>query len=346
MNREFNSFSTEAEWLSMRDQDITSTECAALFGCSPYATAYELYHRKTGQLVVEFETNDRVKWGNRLESAIAYGIAEDLGLLVEPFKVYARIPELRIGSSFDFKVVGIDPNYQGSDETYRDLFREYGPGVMEIKNVDGLQFRRGWITGDDKEAPPHIELQAQHQMEVAGLPYTIMAPLVGGNSPQPFYRLRDLAIGEAIRAKVAEFWQRVEDGRAPEPDYAKDADSISRLYMNNDGTSIDLSDDERLYVLCQNYKKAGDEKKLAETAQKAAKAEILTIIKHAKEAHALGHKITAGTTAPSSFTATREPSERLYVTVREVNLTLAPVAGCTYDVEREGFRNVRVNTLK
>jgi len=107
MNREILSFESEAEWLAMRDKDLTSTEAAALFGCSPYATAYELFHRKRGQLVVEFETNDRMVWGNRLETAIALGIAEDHGLIVEPFKVYARIPELRMGSSFDFKIVGL-----------------------------------------------------------------------------------------------------------------------------------------------------------------------------------------------------------------------------------------------
>ena len=346
MTRNFLTFTTEAEWLAMRQADLTSTECAALFGCSPYMTEYELWHRKAGQLVSDFEAGDRIKWGNRLEAAIAYGIAEDLGLLVEPFKVYGRIPELRMGSSFDFKIVGLADGFAG-DETYRDLFREHGQGVMEVKNVDGLQFKRGWIAdGEDMEAPPHIELQVQHQLEVADLEWSIIAPLVGGNTPRPFYRLRNRDYGAAIREKISAFWTSFDAGKEPTPDFAKDADAICKLYMQNDGTSIDLSDDERLYVLCQAYKTAGDQKKAAETAQKAAKAEILTIIKSAKEALALGHKISAGTTAPSSYTATREPSERLYVTVREVSLTLAPVKGSTYEVERDGYRNVRVSALK
>lgn len=345
MNRETITFQSEAEWHALRAGDITSTECAALFGCSPYATEYELHHRKTGQIADTFEVNERMVWGNRLEAAIAYGIAEDFGLVVEPFKVYMRMPDLRMGSSFDFKIVGIVDGFTG-DETYRDLFRENGAGIMEVKNVDGLQFKRGWIAdGDDMEAPPHIELQVQHQLEVADLEWTLIAPLVGGNTPRPFHRLRNRDYGEAIRAKVSAFWQRYDAGLEPAPDFAKDADAIAKLYVNNDGTKIDMSDDERLYLLCCQYRKAADDKKTAETAQKAAKAEILTIIKSAKEALALGHKITAGTTAPSSYTATRDPSERLYVTVRDVSLTLAPVAGSTYEVEREGFRNVRVNAL-
>lgn len=346
MNRETIHFQSEEAWLEMRKADITSTECAALFGCSPYATEYELHHRKTGELPDSFEENERMKWGNRLEAAIAHGIAEDYGLIVEPFKVYMRIPELRMGSSFDFRIIGLADGFTG-DEIYRDLYREHGVGIMEVKNVDGLQFKRGWIAdGDDMEAPPHIELQVQHQQEVADLNWTLIAPLVGGNTPRPFHRLRNRAYGTAIMDRIAAFWQRYDAGQAPEPDFTKDADAISKLYMQNDGTSIDLSDNERLYVLCQQYKKAGDEKKVAETAQKAAKAEILTIIKGAKEALAMGHKITAGTTAGSSYTTTREPSERLYVTVKDASLSLVPVAGSTFDVEREGYRNVRVNALK
>ena len=107
MNREIIECASEAEWLALRERDVTSTETAALFGCSPYLTEYELWHRKTGQLPVEFEVNQRMVWGNRLESAIAMGIAEDFGLIVEPFKVYMRIPELRMGSSFDFKIIGL-----------------------------------------------------------------------------------------------------------------------------------------------------------------------------------------------------------------------------------------------
>lgn len=346
MKREIIEFNDEAAWLSLRERDLTSTECAALFACSPYMTEFDLWHRKRGQLVVDFEANDRMKWGNRLESAIAYGIAEDFGLIVEPFKVYARIPELRMGSSFDFKIIGIADDFKG-DENYRDLYREFGTGIMEVKNVDGLAFKRSWIAdGEDMEAPPHIELQVQHQQEVADLEWTLIAPLVGGNTPRPFARIRNRDYGRMICEKVAAFWDSVAKGKAPEPDFSKDADTISKIYMQNDGTSIDLSDDERLYTLCRQYKDASAQESEAGKIKKAAKAEILTIIKGAKEALALGHKISAGTTAPSSYTTTRQPTERLYIKVKEVEASLVPIAGSTFDVERDGFRNVRITELK
>lgn len=299
MNREILSFESEAEWLAMRDRDLTSTEVAALFGCSPYATAYELYHRKTGQLVVEFESNSRVVWGNRLETAIALGIAEDHGLIVTPFKVYARIADLRMGSSFDFKIVGLADGFTG-DETYRDLFRENGPGIMEVKNVDGLQFKRGWIAdGEIMEAPPHIELQVQHQQEVADMEWTVIAPLVGGNTPMPFVRMRDRQIGAAIREKVEWFWSMVDSGKAPDPDYSVDGGTIAALLANDNGQTIDMSDNNRLAEVVAEHAKASADYKDSETRKDAAKAEILMIIGENKTVVGTGFKISAGTVKES-----------------------------------------------
>ena len=87
MDREILVPDNEAQWLEWRKADLTSTEIAALFGASPYTTVYELYHRKAGALPAEaFEVNERMKWGNRLEAAIAAGIAEDeiIACAVEP----------------------------------------------------------------------------------------------------------------------------------------------------------------------------------------------------------------------------------------------------------------------
>ncbi len=325
MNRETLHPENEAAWLAMRQQDLTSTECAALFGCSPYATEYELYHRKTGQLEAEFEVNNRMVWGNRLEAAIAYGIAEDYGLVVVPFKEYVRIPELRMGSSFDFKIVGLADGFTG-DETYRDLFREHGIGIMEVKNCDGLQFKRAWIAdGDDMEAPPHIELQVQHQQEVADLNWTLIAPLVGGNTPRPFFRLRNREYGELIRAKVAEFWARVDAGQAPEPDYSKDGKAIAQLLANDNGQTVDMSDNNRLAELVAEYQNASADEKAAKARKDAAKAESLMIIGENAKVIGSGFSISASAT---------KGSQGKLITEADVG---------SYVGARAGFRNFRVS---
>ena len=331
------SHATEAAWLAARKQDITSTEAAALFGAGSYIkTPYELYQLKSGKLPGDdFEGNERTRWGNRLEDAIARGVAEDLGLIVEPFKVYMRIDEVRMGSSFDFKIIGL---VEGADDNEaRRMFAEHGPGIMEVKNVDGLQFKRAWIDdGETIEAPVHIEFQTQHQLEVADLNWAIIAPLVGGNTPKPVLRLRDRAVGQSIRDKVQAMWADIASGREPEPDYTKDGKIIAEVYRDNDGSSVDLSDNARVGALCRLYKKASAEETEAKKAKEAAKAELLTIIKAAKAATVPGFKISAGTNKPSFRAYYLEGFEKMTV-------TLTQVAGTNIEASVPAFRNVRIN---
>lgn len=107
-----------------------------------------------------------MRWGRNLESAIAHGAAEDMGWDISKFDVYMR-NENRLGSSFDYKIRSV----------------EDGDGILEIKNVDAVAYRQNWKDdGVNIEGPEHIELQIQHQMEVANLDWTALVCLVGGNT--------------------------------------------------------------------------------------------------------------------------------------------------------------------
>lgn len=337
MKRETITHATEAAWLADRKRFVTSTEAAALFDAGVYTkTFYELYHLKAGTVQPDaFEGNERTRWGNRLEAPIAYGVAEDLGLVVEPYKVFITVPEAGIASSFDFIVTGL---VDGAEENvFRDMFRKHGRGLLEIKNVDGLQFRRAWLDdGETVEAPVHIEAQVQHQLEVADLEWSILAPLVGGNTPKPILRLRDRDTGEAIRVKATELWQRVRAGAEPQPNFQKDGDVIAQVYRDNDGSSVDLSDNKRLAELCREYKAAGEDEKAAKARRDTAKAEILTIVKAAKSAAASGFKISAGTNKPSFRAYYRDEYTKLTV-------TLTDIAGKHIEAEVPAFRNVRIS---
>lgn len=336
LTRETMNYETEAEWLAMRAQDLTSTEAAALFGVSPYVTEYELHHIKTGKLEKTFEANTRMIWGNRLEAAIATGIAEDYGLIIEPFKTYMRIPELRMGSSFDYKIIGIVEDFTG-DESARDMFRQHGPGIMEVKNVDGLQFRRNWIEdGEEIEAPPHIEFQVQHQLEVSGLGWSLISPLVGGNTPKVIIRERDDYICAMIREKAAQFWSRIDAGTSPDPDFERDGKTIGKLYVDNDGSEVDLSDNPRVAELCRAYKAAAADEKEAKTRKDAAKAELLTIIEAAKIARADGWKVSAGTRKQTFRSYDRAAGERVTITISQV-----PAAHIEATVP--AYRDVRIS---
>ena len=218
MKRETFEIFDKEKWLKLRSQDITSTEAAALFGLSPYMTVFELWHLKKSGDIVSIEENERMKWGSRLEATIAEGIAEDNGWQVSPFKEYMRLTDLKMGSSFDYK---IEDN-----------------GILEIKNVDSLVFNNKWIVDEAiTEAPAHIELQVQHQLAVSDLEYAYIGALVGGNTVHLIKRTRSEKIITNLKNKVEEFWNSIEANKPPAPDFEKDASFIACLYPDGSGVS-------------------------------------------------------------------------------------------------------------
>ena len=247
--------------LRERTKDVTSTEVSALYGLSPYTTMFELYHHKKDQTVVSIEPNERMKWGNRLEAAIAHGAAEDMGWDIEPMNVYIRDASARMGSSFDFKI-----NSSAN-----------GPGILEVKNVDWLQYRDKWIDdgAGNIEAPEHIELQVQHQMEVTGISWAAIVVLVGGNEQKIVLRNRDQKIGKDIRAKIAEFWESIDAGRAPQPDYVADAKFIIKQLANYADANLVAQSDAALDELIEQYDYLTRSIKEQEGLQQATKAQIL-----------------------------------------------------------------------
>lgn len=340
LDREFISFDNEADWLAARRKDVTSTEAAGLFDAGAYKnsrTFYELFQIKAGLLKpAEFEGGERAKWGNRLEAAIAMGIAEDFGVVVQPFKQYGRIPSIRLASSFDYKIVGLADGYCG-DEAVREMFKEYGPGIMEVKNLDSYQFRHNWIEdGDSIEATPQIEFQVAAQLEVSDLKWSLIAPLVGGNTPKVIIRKRDLEVGALIREKVAELWSRIAAGNPPTPDFEKDAEVVTKLYVNNNGLEVDMGDNARLIELCTLYKQSGAFEKEWADKKKAYKAELLTIIEGAKTIHAGAYKISAGTNKESYRAYHREAGERW-------TITKSVIPPGDIEATVPAYRNVRIN---
>ena len=272
------------EWLALRRSDVTSTQSAALFGLSPYGTAWELYQEKIGALSDEIEPNERMTWGTRLQDAVALGVAQDRSLRVRRINTYWRhSDEPGMGASFDFEIVD-----------HAD-----GPGLMEIKCVDYIAFRDTWL---DEEAPPHIEVQVQHQLEVANRSWCLLVALVGGNTVKAIRIERDREVGAGLRKAIAAFWAKVHAGTPPKPDFARDADAVRRLFANGRGAPLDARGNNYLHSLAQTYLAASREERDAAARKDAAKAEILTLIGDASKVVGDGWSITTSETKGSPGT--------------------------------------------
>jgi predicted phage-related endonuclease len=315
MTAEIIPFTTEQAWLDERAKDVTSTESAALFGLSPYVTRFDLWHRKKSGIAPVFESNERMECGNFLESGIAALLARRNGWEIRPMKDYRRIPGERTGSSFDFEI----------------LNHPEGPAHLEIKNVDFLAFRDGWIEHDDGEfeAPQHIELQVQHQMMVSGYPRAFIGALIGGNRPIVIERLRDDAVIAAIRHRIKQFWRDVDDGIEPPPLMPEDAEAVIRMnQFAEPGKILDASTDEKIASLVEKYKQLTATRDTADEDAKAIKAELLIAIGDAEKVLLPGWTISAGMVADTPPT-----------------VITTDMVGQTYG-GRKGFRNMRINKRK
>jgi putative phage-type endonuclease len=271
---------SEAQWLAERTKDITSTEAAVLFGLSPYKTEFELFHEKRDGKVVSFEPNERMKWGNRLESAIAHGAAEDQGWKIAPLKVYMRDEDARLGSSFDFEI----------------LSSANGRGILEVKNVDGLQYHNNWIDdgAGNIEAPEHIELQIQHQMEVAGYDWTALVALVGGNEQKIVLRNRDREIGKSIREHAQAFWDRVAKNTPPSADYVSDAEFIIKQLRREADDGLIAEADADLETLIERFNYLHTTVAEQEQLKQATRAQILERIGKASKVITSFGSLSAG----------------------------------------------------
>lgn len=289
MNREIIKPSDEAHWLALRTQDITSTDIAALFGISPYLTKFELFHRKKNADLIALEPTERMKWGVRLQDAIAAGICQDQGWEMWRRKdEYVRIPELAIGASFDFEV-----------GTNGDM------PLLEIKNVDALAFKEGWLLeGDNVEAPPHIELQLQHQMLVAERPVAYIGALVGGNRVTLIKREADGEIQRTIQTRVAQFWESIKANHEPSPNFKEDAKFIAHLNSYAEpGKVMNAAGDDKLAGLVRDYKEWGAKESSAKAEKEGIKAQILTLIEDHEKVIGDSYTISAGVKPPTLIEA-------------------------------------------
>lgn len=305
---------TREEWLALRHQYVSSTESAALFGLSAYCTPYELGIQKQAKDPPSddaFSDNERVIWGLRLQEAIAKGISEDYGVKIRRVRGYAVHSACRLGASFDYEIIGVkqepvrmDPeklvDVTVQDPCLQEMYRDLGPGVLEIKNVDWLIFKKEWKKEEGEiEAPAHIEIQVQHQLEaIQTRKWAAVGVLIGGNDTVLVLRDYDPEFGKQIVNKVNTFFANLEKGVLPPVTLPQDVDIIRKIYLaSSPGKIFDGNEDVELLSLCEQYSHASSSAKGFEEARKSLGAKILMHISDAAIATTKGFKISAGTVA-------------------------------------------------
>lgn len=297
--REVISWVDEHTWLKARAMDITSTESPSLFGFGR-ETAFELACRKDGKTESRFKPSERIEIGKDIEHAIAVRAARLFGVKIRHKNEYMRIHSARMGASFDYEITGIN-DYQIDDNRLRQAFGTMGPGLLEVKNVDRLIFNNEWQTGENAEAPAHIEIQLQHQLEVCEYNWGVIVAFVGGNHIEIVLRLRDLSVGSSLREAIASFWLKLGNGEYPPVTLPEDLDILKQLYgYSEPGKVLDARENGAINDWVIAYREAAAAEKAAKDAKDTAQAQLLQLIGEAERVLCdNGVTISCGMVAPT-----------------------------------------------
>lgn len=251
------------KWLELRQKDVTASVVGALFGVHPFVTYFGLYRRKAGLAVERNLTNGAIERGIELEPiALRRLQAMKPDWTVDWPKIYFRAPGLRVGATPD--AYAVDPTRKGF-------------GIVQIKSVALPVFREDWRNQAGRvEVPPWIQLQAILEAKLTGASWAMVGALTVNYAID--LELVEVPIHEGVwerlKEEVALFWQRIKDGRTPRPDYMRDAEEIAGIWPQDNGRTIDFSDDQRLAGMLERAEALGGEIRKLKNEQSALLAEV------------------------------------------------------------------------
>lgn len=183
-----------AAWLEERRHGIGSSEIAAIFGVSPWLTAFDLWlSKREGAADDDAPTADQIR-GTILEGAV--------------LELYAVQHDVRYRRNAACIVSPHDPVVRATPDAF--VLGEDGrtAGVIEAKTSRTTD---GWApepTGSMDDVPPWYALQAVWHMAATGLPWCDIVVLL------PFYELRtyrierDERVIEHVTGIAREWWDR------------------------------------------------------------------------------------------------------------------------------------------
>ncbi|MCX5516193.1 endonuclease [Kaistia algarum] len=294
-------------WLAARRPNIGASVVGALLGVHSYTTLYEQWALKSGAIEADPEETPAMRRGRHLEPVAIELLREDFPrwkVIANPMPggMYFVDRGARLSATPDAFV--IDPDRAGY-------------GVVQIKSVDGRIFREGWRDPDTQDVVPPlwIGVQAIFDAHLSGASWAAIGALVVGAGLE--LHIVDVPIHpgivDRVREAAARFWPMVDAGTAPDPDFARDGETIAAMFGQDNGETIDLSGDNELPELVDEYESLAAEKAAVDRSLKIIKAAFLSKLGNAAAGRlADGRVITAKTVnraaysvAPSSYRSIR-----------------------------------------
>lgn len=260
---------SEEEWREIRKQGIGGSDAGAVCGVNPWKSPVQVWLDKTGQ-APDFEDNERMMWGRKLEDAVADHFAEVNGIKVRRNNAVLIHPE------HDFMLANLDREIVGQEEKT----------ILEVKTA-GAHTLKTW---EEDGVPASYCLQTQHYMAVTGAVKAFLAVLIGGQKYMQFEIHRDDEVIQYLAKIESDFWQYVKTNTAPPMDESSlTASTLNMLYPSSNGQSIILPDDALQYIT--EYEAAQAQEKLAKDSKEKAKLRLQALLGEAEAGMVAGKLI-------------------------------------------------------
>jgi len=215
---------------SERAHCLTASDVPAAIGLSPFKSRLTLYAEKAG-LIGQQPDNESMKRGRWLESAAITGMREQFPgrRIIQP-NVFVRDPDIRLGCTPD--ALTEDPETGGLVN-------------LQIKCTSPSAHAK-W----NDVVPDYYQVQVATENLLLDTAYgTLCVLIVDGYSARlEYYDIPRHPKAEAQIREIANvFWRNIANGVMPDPDYDRDAETISALFPKPiPGPTLDLSADNML----------------------------------------------------------------------------------------------------
>ncbi len=249
---------------------ISGTQSAMLFGLSPYGTPWSLYQWIRTGAEAPFEVNDRSEIGRALQAPILARVAAKIGMEVldNAADEYTRHPEHPVGCTRDGLV----------------WHPSRGKGLVQVKCVAWDQMK-AW---EEDRAPPHVEIQLQHEMLAEQATWGMIAVWLGGGILRLYDRAPSRVWQDRIVSEARAMFARVAADDPPEMFGAQtEADMLDALYPERPKKGAVIENDSvELAADCASYIANGE---IENDAKKARSRSRIRILGALGEAEVIAH---------------------------------------------------------
>lgn len=241
-----------------RRSGIGGSDAAVLVGRHPTKTPLRLWLDKVHGMD-ESPDGEWVEWGNLLEGVIAQEAARRLGESVSIPTMTVRHP--------------LEPRMLANPDGVLSFGR-----VLECKNTSDLQ----WRGSEDERVDGVLKAhwwQVQHYMEVLNAPGAVVAYLIGGSKLELVEVQRSTVIGETLRLRIGQWWERHVVGNVP-PENGTPDDRMSlleRLHARESAGMLATTDPD-LVALARQYEAASKAIEAANAHRDGIKADLCSVI--------------------------------------------------------------------